>query len=69
MGKNVILVDSGKAVAEELKNLLSSSKMLNEGKTKGKKEFYVTDLTDRFTKVAEMFLGQKIKNKLAKIDL
>ena len=39
--------------------------MLNNQKTKGKKEFYVTDMTDRFTKVAEMFLGEKIQGKIS----
>jgi len=44
-------------------NLVNNQKML------GKKNFYVTDLNERFIKVAEMFLGVKIKRLLSKVNL
>jgi glutamate racemase len=69
VGKNVALIDSGKAVAEELKDYLLTRSMLSSQKGKGKKDFFVTDLTDRFTKVAEMFLGERIKGKIKKVSL
>jgi glutamate racemase len=59
VGNKITLIDSGKTAAEEIK----------ESKLKGKKEFYVTDLTKQFVKTAEMFLGEKVKNNLRKIDI
>lgn len=69
MGKNVKLINPEKSVSVEVLKFLSKNKILNSKKTKGKREFYVTDLTDRFTKVAEMFLGEDLKGKIRKIDL
>ena len=69
IGISVKLVNPEKTVVGELSDFLSKNNMLNNKNTKGKKEFYVTDLTDRFTKVAEMFLGEKIKGNLVKITL
>ncbi|QQG41168.1 MAG: glutamate racemase [Candidatus Woesebacteria bacterium] len=66
---HVRIVDPGKSVAKEVFDFLSKNKMLNEQKTSGKKNFFVTDLTERFTKVAEMFLGQKIKGKILEVNL
>jgi len=42
---------------------------LNEQKGPGKISYFVTDLTDRFTKVAEMFLGEKIKDRINKVSI
>lgn len=68
-GKNVVLINPEKTVTGEVKKFLGDSNLQNNKKTKGKKEFYVTDLTDRFTKVAEMFLGHKIEGDLKKVEL
>lgn len=65
----VKLIDPGISVAKEVFGYLTENKMLNTQKNIGNKEFYVTDLTERFTKVAEMFLGEKIKNQLKKVEL
>jgi len=64
MGKGVTLINPGKSVAKEVFDFLKKNNLLNRQKKKGTADFYVTDLTDRFTKVAEMFLGKKIKNDL-----
>lgn len=69
VGDNVKLIDPGKAVAKEILEYLNENKMLNVQETKGKKDYFVTDLTDRFTKVAEMFLEEKIQDKLKKVVL
>lgn len=69
IGKDVVLVDPGKTVAEELKDFLTKNNLLNSQNMISKKEFYVTDLTERFIKVAEMFLGQKINKNLRRISL
>ena len=67
MGKKVRLVNPEKTVAREVKQFLQKEEMLNPQKSKGRKDFYVTDLTSRFKTVAEMFLGHKIYAKLTKI--
>jgi glutamate racemase len=66
---NVRLIDPGKAVVKEVFAYLIQNGLLNSQTKKGKKEYYVTDLTERFADVAEMFLGEKIKGKLRKVDL
>ena len=35
----------------------------------GKKNFYVTDLNERFVKVAEMFLGENINVRIKEVIL
>lgn len=69
IGKNVKLIDPGRAVSEELKYSLTKNDLLNGQKGSGKINYFVTDLTDRFTKVAEMFLGGKIKGRISKVSL
>lgn len=69
IGKEIQLINPGKSVAREVKRFLFENNLQNTQKDKGKKEYYVTDLTDRFTKVAEMFLGEKIKPNLKKVVL
>jgi len=69
IGKNVKLIDPGMVVAEELKYALTKNNLLNGQKSFGKISYFVTDMTDRFTKVAEMFLGEKIKGRINKISV
>lgn len=69
IGKKVNIIDPGIYVAKEVSAYLTKNKMKNNQNTKGKKEFYVTDITARFAGVAEMFLGEKIGNSLKKVEL
>lgn len=69
IGKNIKLIDPGRTVAEELKYSLVKNELLNKEKRYGKVDYFVTDLTDRFTKVAEMFLGKKIKGRINKVSV
>ncbi len=69
LGREVRLLNPGESVARELKGYLSKNKMLSSKKKKGRVEYYVTDLTDRFTKVAEMFLGEEMGGKIKKVSL
>lgn len=76
VGKNVKIIDPGVCVSKEVKTFLSKHNMLNIQKAKslpagsqGKNEYYVTDLTERFTKVAKMFLGEEIKGKINRVSL
>jgi glutamate racemase len=66
---NVNLVDPGISVAKELWAYLTENKMLNNQSKNGQRNYFVTDYSDRFVKVAEMFLGEKIKDKLIKVEL
>jgi len=71
--KNVLpdteLINPGIPIAEKLKKYLIKNNLVNNQKMLGKKNFYVTDLNERFIKVAEMFLGVKIKRLLSKVNL
>ncbi len=69
LGEGVKLINPEKSVAEEVKEFLAKNSLLNPQKSGGKKQFYVTDLTDRFTKVAEMFLGEKVTGKIEKVTI
>ncbi len=66
VGTNVTLIDSGEACAEEAEKLLTSRGLANQNKISGERRlcddldhFYVTDAAERFSRVAERFLGSK----------
>lgn len=67
VGKNVILIDSGEAAAEEIAALLDEKNLASREKQNKKTRrlcddldhFYVTDAAERFARVAERFLGAK----------
>jgi len=69
--KRVRIVDSGKTVAKELSVYLKLKEkdLLASKNGKPKDEYFVTDLTDRFLNIAEVFLGKKLKGSLRKISL
>ena len=66
MGDDVILIDSGESVALWLKNFLKKKKILAKNKNPFY-YYYLTDFPQRFKKIAERFLGEKIDIK--KINL
>ena len=63
------LINPGVFVAEKLKNFLVKSNLTNNSKRMGNADYYVTDLNERFIKVAEMFLGEKINARIKKVSL
>lgn len=69
IGKGVNIIDPGTFVVSRVSEYLVKNEMEDKKKVKGKKEFHVTDLTERFTKVAEMFLGEKIQGRLKKVSI
>lgn len=69
MNKNINFINPGEIVATEVEKFLKAKKMENLSKKKGKIEYLVTDLNDRFIKVAEMFLGEKIKPNMKEVSL
>lgn len=75
IGENVILVDSGEATADEVAVLLAEKGLENPKTAAGRRSlcddldhFYVTDAADRFSRVAERFLGTK-PSKLEAIEV
>jgi glutamate racemase len=61
MGDGVTLVDSAIETAKKVKRILNKYQMENNGEKKPGREFFVTDSPERFLKVGEKFLGQKIE--------
>ncbi len=77
VGKNVTLIDSGEATAEEVSQLLITKDLANPAQISYNRErrlcddidhFFVTDAAERFAKVAERFLGVK-PSRLEAIEL
>lgn len=62
---NINVVDSGRIVAEYLKSILAERNLLNTGNSP-RNQFYVSDFTPYFEKVARMFFEETIN--LKKID-
>lgn len=64
IGDEITLVDSGRACAEEVRQILKQQELQNPNRIFGERQlcddldhFYVTDAAQRFAKVAERFLG------------
>jgi glutamate racemase len=66
VGNNVQIIDPGITVAKTLQEYLEKNNLLNLSNTSGSRKYFVTDYTERFIKVAEMFLGHKIEHNLEK---
>ena len=61
MGPDVVLIDSGEAVAEEVAILLAERNQLRIEEAAPESRFYVTDAAERFRHVAERFLGAPLE--------
>ncbi len=66
---DIEIVNPGVLVAKKLKNFLIKNNFTNNLIKVGKKDYYVTDLNERFIKVTEMFLGNKIGSEITKVTL
>jgi glutamate racemase len=62
MGDGVRLIDSAVETVKKVRRTLSNLKIKNNTGKKPQREFYVTDFPERFIKVGERFLGQKIEH-------
>lgn len=60
------IIDSSEVVARKLQKILSENELLNKNNTQPGHEFYVSDYTDFFKTIAEMFLDDEII--LKKVD-
>jgi glutamate racemase len=63
---NIDIVDSAKIVAETLRETLDKNKLLNTG-SKVKDQFFISDYTPYFEKIARMFFEGEINLKKADI--
>lgn len=62
MGEGVILIDSAIETSREVKALLENLDLKRKDNINPQREFFVTDSPERFLKVGENFLKEKIKN-------
>lgn len=68
MGSNVTLIDSGAAAADYSYEILKERNMLSD-KEKGDIRFFVSDGTENFSRLGEMFLERKIEEAVAMVDI
>jgi len=68
MGPAVRLVDSAEETAREVASVLSLKNLLRPSGGEVTHKFYVSDVPDRFTQVAQQFLGRSIAN-LTRVDI
>jgi glutamate racemase len=68
MGDGVVLIDSAKQVAIEVKQILSHNGFLESRDGSAQRSFYVSDGPDWFSGLAKRFLGHSIKN-VVKVSL
>jgi glutamate racemase len=61
LGKKVILIDSAKQVAIEVKKILASEGLLNKASRCGSPKFYVSDNPEWFSGLAKRFLGKSAR--------
>jgi glutamate racemase len=69
LDNNINLVDPGESVSKVLKEYLIKNRMQNTEEKPVERNYFVTDYTERFIKIAEVFLGRKIEHSLKKITL
>lgn len=63
---NIEIVDSSRIVAETLRDTLENNNLLNRGR-KGKDQFFISDYTAYFEKIARMFFEGEINLRKADI--
>ena len=61
MGDTVYLVDSAEEIANEVSAVLKKESLVRKN-GKGSHSFFVTDAPDRFVKVGQRFLGEKVQS-------
>lgn len=64
MGKTVVLIDSAREIALEVKQILGETQTMNSLRRKARHQFLVTDRPQAFEKVAKNFLGSGVKLKV-----
>lgn len=60
MGPEVKLIDSAKATADTVRELLIKEDLITRTNQRGKYKFFVSDLHEKFVKIGRRFLGKNI---------
>jgi glutamate racemase len=71
MGDKVKLIDSGKETAKAAMKILKEKRLLHHGvkdKVKGEIKYFVSDVPDKFSSVANRFMGHEINN-ITRVDI
>ncbi len=69
MGPDVRLVDSAEETARAVATVLQAGDLLHTSPNKTvTHKFYVSDVPDKFTQIAEQFLGRKVNN-ITRVDI
>lgn len=66
MGENVTLINAGVSTAQAVKEVLSKNDLLNAAENKSKQEYFVSDITPSFSKIAALLLGNEPENSTVK---
>ena len=61
LGDHIQLIDSGVAAAEVVREELFIHNLLTNSNAMGRMDFFVSDIPSTFKQIAELFLGQEIK--------
>lgn len=68
MGPEVVLINSARETAKEVKEVLARLDLLRPEGGGGRRRFFVTDNPERFTKVGRLFLGEEVR-EVEEVDL
>lgn len=69
MGRHVTLIDSGKEAALGCLEVLKAKDLLCSAEYEPEHQYFVSDDTQSFYHVAELFLGQSVRGKVERIDI
>lgn len=69
MGKEVVLVDSGKEAAKAMAARLAEEKLLSDRDTGGGCKYYVTDGGEAFGRLAALFMGEPTAGAVTQVSL
>ena len=69
MGRGVTLINSGREAAAGCLEILKENDLLCGADSRAEYQYYVSDDTDSFFHVAELFLGQSVQGKVERIDI
>ena len=69
MGRNVTLIDAGREAAAGCREILTQNGLLCSPEQEPEYTYYVSDSTEGFMNVAELFLGRSLKGKVERIDI
>lgn len=68
-GPDVTLINSGAVTADYTKKYLTENNLLSNERKAEQYKYYVSDSVDKFTGVADAFLGKHIEGNIEKIDI